>query len=47
MKKKKMEEENIELKFNLKETERYEALEIMNFLIGYHEVKEDELDFSE
>ena len=37
----------IEEKYNLLQTTKQEALEIMNFLIGFHEVKIDELDFNE
>ena len=35
----------IEQKFNLTETTKEEALSIINFLIGFWEIKQDELDF--
>ena len=34
-------------KYNIKETSRSEGLEIINFLIGYHEIKLNEVDFEE
>ena len=37
----------IDEKYYLKDTTRKEALEIMNYLIGFWEVKENELDFRE
>jgi len=37
----------IDIKYNLQKTTRKEALEIMSFLIGYWEIKSDELDFEE
>ncbi len=37
----------IEQKYNLLETTKNEAIGIINFLIGFQEIKEDDLDFTE
>ena len=34
-------------KYNLKETSKKESLEIVNFLIGYHKITLEEVDFRE
>lgn len=39
--------EEVEHKYNLLKTKRKEALQIIGFLVGYHSIKENEIDFSD
>ncbi|MFW6282958.1 MAG: hypothetical protein ACOC1P_02805 [Minisyncoccales bacterium] len=40
-------EEEIEIKFGLKNTTKQEGIEIINFLMGYHDITGNDIDLEE